>query len=92
MLGRGFLSRRSLTDRTLLSHKRSNGRNNKALVFLRGLCFVCDILDLLQQMNIQLAAHTHVPGPTPSPTDAAAFSNKAAKAKVQLAALDAITL
>lgn len=45
---------------------------------------VCDVLDLLQQMNAQLAAHTHVPGPTPSPTDAAAFTAKAATA-VQLA-------
>ncbi|CAI8949928.1 Gp5 domain-containing protein [Pseudomonas sp. IT-P44] len=34
---------------------------------------VCDMLDLLQQMNIQLAGHTHAPGPTPSPTDAASF-------------------
>lgn len=38
---------------------------------------VCDMLDLLQQMNTQLAAHAHVPGPTPSPTDAAAFTTKA---------------
>ncbi|MCP2140754.1 UNVERIFIED_ORG: hypothetical protein J2Y94_002079 [Pseudomonas poae] len=39
---------------------------------------VCDMLDLLQQMNTQLATHTHVPGPTPSPGDAAAFTAKAA--------------
>jgi len=38
---------------------------------------VCDTLDLLQQMNTQLAAHTHLPGPTPSPTDAAAFTTNA---------------
>ena len=41
---------------------------------------VCDMLDLLQQMNIQLAAHTHAPGPTPSPTDAASFVLKAESA------------
>jgi len=40
---------------------------------------VCDTLDLLQQMNNQLAAHTHVPGPAPSPTDAAGFTAKAAQ-------------
>ncbi len=34
---------------------------------------VCDMLDLLQQMNVQLAAHIHVPGPTPSPMDAGKY-------------------
>ncbi|WP_201195234.1 hypothetical protein [Pseudomonas fluorescens] len=53
---------------------------------------VCDMLDLLQQMNTQLAAHTHVPGPTPSPTDAAAFTEKAALAFATGAKLKAITL
>ncbi|WP_370688613.1 hypothetical protein [Pseudomonas bubulae] len=38
---------------------------------------VCDLLDLVQEMNTQLAGHTHLPGPTPSPTDAAAFTSKA---------------
>ncbi|UZD95757.1 hypothetical protein LOY64_01730 [Pseudomonas corrugata] len=38
---------------------------------------VCDMLDLLQRMNTQLAAHTHLPGPAPSPADATAFSNRA---------------
>jgi hypothetical protein len=41
---------------------------------------VCDMLDLLQQMNTQLAAHTHIPGPSPSPIDAAAFTSRAALA------------
>ncbi|MCP1489318.1 hypothetical protein J3D48_005631 [Pseudomonas fluorescens] len=41
---------------------------------------VCDMLDLLQQMNTQLAAHTHIAGPIPSPSDVTAFSEKAAKA------------
>ncbi|WP_339433557.1 hypothetical protein [Pseudomonas sp. EA_65y_Pfl2_P78] len=53
---------------------------------------VCDILDLLQQMNTQLAGHTHVPGPTPSPTDAAAFTTKAAQALALAAKLKPITL
>ncbi|CAH0322129.1 hypothetical protein SRABI130_05726 [Pseudomonas sp. Bi130] len=53
---------------------------------------VCDMLDLLQQMNVQLAAHTHVPGPTPSPSDAAAFTAKAAQALVLSAKLKAITM
>ncbi|WP_055128637.1 hypothetical protein [Pseudomonas mediterranea] len=42
---------------------------------------VCDMLDLLQQMNTQLAAHTHVPGPTPSPADAGGFAQKATQAQ-----------
>ncbi|PMU10426.1 MULTISPECIES: phage baseplate assembly protein V [unclassified Pseudomonas] len=53
---------------------------------------VCDMLNLLQQMNTQLAAHTHVPGPTPSPTDAAAFTAKAEQALELSAKLKAITL
>jgi len=53
---------------------------------------VCDMLDLLQQMNTQLAAHTHLPGPTPSPTDAAVFTEKAARALALSAKLKPITL
>ena len=53
---------------------------------------VCDMLDLLQQVNTQLAAHTHVPGPTPSPTDAAAFTTKAAQALALSVKLKPITL
>ncbi|VVP32169.1 hypothetical protein PS874_04269 [Pseudomonas fluorescens] len=53
---------------------------------------LCDTLDLLQEMNTQLAAHTHVPGPTPSPTDAAAFNADAAKAAMLSAELGSITL
>ena len=53
---------------------------------------VCDTLDLLQQMNTQLAAHTHLPGPTPNPTDAAAFSARALMAGVLAAQLKTITL
>lgn len=51
-----------------------------------------DLIDLVQQMNTQLAAHTHVPGPLPSPTDAAAFSADAAKAGLLSAELGSVTL
>jgi hypothetical protein len=53
---------------------------------------VCDMLDLLQQMNTQLAAHTHIPGTTPSPADAAVFTAKAAQALVLSTKLKPITL
>ncbi|MGE1174802.1 hemagglutinin repeat-containing protein [Pseudomonas sp. BW7P1] len=53
---------------------------------------VCDMLDLIQQMNLQLATHTHVPGPTPSPVDAAAFTSKAAQALALSAKLKPITI
>lgn len=33
---------------------------------------LCDLLDLVQEMNVQLAEHTH--GPTPPPSNAAAFT------------------
>jgi hypothetical protein len=52
---------------------------------------VCDVLDLLQQMNTQLAVHTHVPGPTPSPTDATAFTTKASQAGLMNLKLKAVT-
>ena len=45
---------------------------------------VCDLLDLVQEMNMQLAAHTHLPGPgpgpAPSPADAVVFTAKATQA------------
>lgn len=52
---------------------------------------VCEMLDLLQQMNTQLAAHTHVQGPIPSQTDVAEFITKASRAALLGAALKAIT-
>ena len=48
---------------------------------------LCDLLDLVQQMNIQMAAHTHVPGPTPSPAYAAKFltgADEASKLSIKL--------
>lgn len=53
---------------------------------------VCDMLDLLQQMNTQLAAHTHVPGTAPSPGDASAFNSKALHAQALNEKLKAIKL
>ncbi|MCF5024705.1 DUF2345 domain-containing protein [Pseudomonas lurida] len=41
---------------------------------------LADVLDLVQEMNTQLASHTHVSGPMPSPTDASEFMVKALSA------------
>ncbi|RMR22578.1 hypothetical protein ALP89_200154 [Pseudomonas syringae pv. persicae] len=46
---------------------------------------VCDLLDLVQDMNTQLAAHTH--GPTPVPGNAAAFTAAAGNVAVLSAKL-----
>lgn len=51
---------------------------------------VCDLLDLVQDMNTQLAAHQH--GPTPVPSNAAAFTADAAKAALLIAKLKPVTL
>lgn len=53
---------------------------------------VCDTLTLLQEMNFQLAAHTHISGPTPSPSDVTNFSAKATTAGLMAAKLKSITL
>lgn len=53
---------------------------------------VCDMLDLLQQMNTQLATHTHVPGTAPSPNDSVQFTVKAATASALGQKLKGITL
>ncbi|MBC2405470.1 hypothetical protein HF257_05605 [Pseudomonas sp. WS 5106] len=44
---------------------------------LNVLQVLCDLLDLVQQMNIQLSEHTH--GPTPPPGNSAAFVGYAAQ-------------
>lgn len=72
--------RRSLAPKTWLG---SEGINV--------LQVLCDLLDLVQAMNTQLAAHTHMPGPTPSPTDAAAFTAKAAQVLLLAGKLKPIT-
>jgi hypothetical protein len=51
---------------------------------------VCDVLDLLQEMNTQLASHTH--GPTPPPGNAVAFSAAATSAGKLGTQLKPITL
>lgn len=53
---------------------------------------VCDVLDLMQQMNTQLAAHTHLPGPSPSPADAENFAARAEKAHLLGTQLKAVTI
>ncbi len=50
-----------------------------------------DLLDLVQEMNTQLAAHVH-PGPNMPPTNAAAFTADAAKAAMLSALLGSVTL
>ncbi len=56
------------------------------------LQILCDLLDLVEQMNTQLATHTHVPGPAPSPRDAVSFNSNAAKAADLLTKTQTITL
>ena len=41
---------------------------------------LCDLLDLVKEMNTQLAMHTHVSGPQPSPADVSALTEQAATA------------
>lgn len=50
---------------------------------------VCDLLDLVQEMNVQLAGHTH--GPTPIPGNAQSFTTNAATATTLAAKLKPIT-
>lgn len=56
------------------------------------LQILCDLLDLVTAMNTQLAGHTHVPGPAPSPSDAGAFTDNAAQASALVGQLKPITL
>lgn len=53
---------------------------------------VGEVLDLIQQMNAQLAVHTHLPGSIPSPADARVFTEKAAIALARSNTLKSITL
>lgn len=52
---------------------------------------LCDLLDLVEAMNTQLAGHTHQPGPTPSPGDASGFTAKAGTAATLAGKLKPIT-
>lgn len=51
---------------------------------------LCDLLDLVQEMNTQLAGHTH--GPTPPPSNAVAFASASVSAKGIGTQLKPITL
>lgn len=51
---------------------------------------LCDLLDLVQEMNAQLAAHTH--GATPVPSNAAAFTQAGASTLVLATRMKPITL
>ncbi|MBP2261118.1 hypothetical protein J3B00_001923 [Pseudomonas sp. BP8] len=50
---------------------------------------LCDLLDLVGQMNTQLASHVH--GPSPVPNNAGAFTSAAAGAQSMSAKLKPIT-
>lgn len=50
---------------------------------------VCDTLDLLEQMNIQIASHVH--GPSPAPSNAAVFTGNGARAASSAGTLKPIT-
>jgi hypothetical protein len=51
---------------------------------------LCDLLDLMQQMNVQLAGHTH--GSTPVPSNAPAFTENSVLAAKMLSKTKEITL
>lgn len=51
---------------------------------------LCDLLDLVQQMNVQLASHTH--GATPVPNNASVFSENLTMASSLYAKLQSVTL
>jgi hypothetical protein len=52
---------------------------------------VCELMDLVQEMNLQLASHTHLPGPAPSPTDASVFISRSSNIKILSNSLKVIT-
>ncbi|MDD1010641.1 phage baseplate assembly protein V [Pseudomonas shahriarae] len=52
---------------------------------------LCDLLDLVEGMNRQIATHTHVPGPAPAPADVGLFTVNALVSKALLSKLKPIT-
>ena len=72
------VSQRLVAPRTWLGSDRVN--------FLK---VVCDLIDVVQQMNVELAAHIHKPNSVP--TNAASFNAKAARAGVLGEELQSIT-
>jgi len=53
---------------------------------------LCDLIKLVQAMNIQLMSHTHIPGSVPSPTDSLAFSSNADTAAALSSKLKPLTI
>ncbi|WP_085654335.1 MULTISPECIES: hypothetical protein [unclassified Pseudomonas] len=53
---------------------------------------VIELIDLVQELSSELAVHTHIPGPAPSPASAMGFTNDASKASQLSAMLRNITL
>lgn len=51
---------------------------------------LCDLIELMQQMNLQLAGHTH--GPTPAPSNASTFTSNAASASALSKKMKPITI
>ena len=51
---------------------------------------VCDLLDLVQEMNTQLAGHTH--GPSPVPANPLAFNAAALNASSLLSTVGNVTM
>ncbi|MBD9586727.1 hypothetical protein IB254_06565 [Pseudomonas sp. PDM03] len=58
---------------------------------VNALQVLCDLIDLVHRMNTQLAIHTHVPGPLPSPTDKAYFVESSKDVLILGAKLRSIT-
>ncbi|TMU70478.1 hypothetical protein FGA82_28035 [Pseudomonas fluorescens] len=81
--------RRSVAGKSQLLQAPKNWIGSEAVNLFQ---VVGEVLDLIQQMNAQLAVHTHLPGPIPSPADAQAFTEKAAIAFARSDTLKSITL
>ncbi|MGA9703928.1 hypothetical protein [Pseudomonas sp.] len=56
------------------------------------LRIICDLIDLISEMNTLLSVHTHVPGPNPSPSDSNGFQQMSVDATLLSKELKHITL
>lgn len=56
------------------------------------LRIMCDLIDLISEMNTLLSLHTHVPGSIPSPSHSSGFQSMAANATLLSVELKHITL
>ena len=77
----GAVSQRLVAPKTWLGSERVNV-----------LQVLCDLLDLVEQMNMQISGHTHQSGPTLSLPDVTAFTGKAVQAKTLADKLNSISL